>query len=316
MEPMNLGSPVHSPTNPLSSLYLGSPGSSYPAAPAPSSSGYLPGFLLGESSLMSPTSPVLNRSMISPNKLNRSLSCMSSGSGLPASTPQTPLPSTSTRGPGLLKENAMMNRSQARSEKPGGPPTTSLLGSLSPAGGASTPGRFGTPVRPDPAASLSTSQAQDLQDPLATWVTVFGFPPAAASFVLTQLGSCGTVLQHVLPPNANWMHVRFQTRLQAKKAISKNGSILGGTIMVGISSCREESVLECPGSSSSFLLDSSLANTSVANISTGLGTPRSIRPLTQAFKDAQSDIKVVPNTQTPNKDTGLVSKAMEYMFGW
>jgi hypothetical protein len=35
----------------------------------------------------------------------------------------------------------------------------------------------------------SSSQAQDLngQDPLATWVTVFGFPPAAASFVLSQV---------------------------------------------------------------------------------------------------------------------------------
>ena len=29
-----------------------------------------------------------------------------------------------------------------------------------------------------------------------------------------------------------------------------------------------------------------------------------------------SSVQVLPNTQTPNKDTGLVSKAMEYIFGW
>jgi hypothetical protein len=94
-----------------------------------------------------------------------------------------------TRGPALLKENSMMSRSHARPEKPGGPPTTSLLGSMSPGYGGGTPGRYGTPSRLDtPTLATASSQAQDLtgQDPLATWVTVFGFPPAAASFVLSQ----------------------------------------------------------------------------------------------------------------------------------
>ena len=99
---------------------------------------------------------------------------------------------SSTRGPALLKENSILNRSQARSEKPGGPPTTSLLGSMSSPGyGGGTPGRYGTPGRLEMTPTLATasSQAQDLggQDPLATWVTVFGFPPAAASFVLSQV---------------------------------------------------------------------------------------------------------------------------------
>ena len=99
-------------------------------------------------------------------------------------------PVSSARGPALLKENSVLNRSQARAEKPGGPPINSLLGSLSPGYGA-TPGRYGTPGRLETPQTLSTvsSQAQDLsgQDPLATWVTVFGFPPAAASFVLSQV---------------------------------------------------------------------------------------------------------------------------------
>ena len=47
-------------------------------------------------------------------------------------------------------------------------------------------------------------------------MTVFGFPPSAASFILSQFSSYGTILQHSMPPNANWMHLRFQTRLVVK----------------------------------------------------------------------------------------------------
>ena len=71
--------------------------------------------------------PLQQRSLISPNKLNRSVSIQQT------STPQTPLPSL--RGPQLLKENmsSSMSRSAAR-EKAGGPPTNSLL---------FTPNRYG-----------------------------------------------------------------------------------------------------------------------------------------------------------------------------
>lgn len=130
------------------------------------------------------------------------------------------------------------------------------------------------------------------------------------------MSSCGTVLQHVLPPNANWMHLRFQTRMQARKALSKAGTILGGRIMIGVGPCTEESVLDQSHVNTS-VLDNSLAHGSgVTNLSNNFGTPRSIRPLTQAFKDAQTENKVVPGVSTPNKESGLVGKAMEYIFGW
>merc|ERR1712059_121769 len=163
--------------------------------------------------------------------------------------------------------------------------------------------------------SCSAQEVSGCDDspPMATWVTVWGFPPSAASFVLQQFGSCGTVLQHVMPPNSNWMHIRFQTRLQASKALSKNSSILGGSIMVGVASCKEESVLDTVNSS----MTASLLDSSVANISSNLGgTPRSIRPLTQAYREAQGENKVVPGTNTPTRSTGVVTKAMEYIFGW
>ena len=36
----------------------------------------------------------------------------------------------------------------------------------------------------------------------------------------------------------------------------------------------------------------------------------------QAYKDAQDENKVVPGTNTPTRSNGIVSRAMEYMFGW
>ena len=102
--------------------------------------------------------------------------------------------------------------------------------------------------------------------------------------------------------------------MQANKAVAKNGCIMGGSIMVGITHCKDGTVLEQAHQS---LLDSSVTN-NVTNLSSGtLGTPgRSIRPLTQAYKDAMDDNKVVPGTNTPTRSNGIVSRAMEYMFGW
>ena len=34
------------------------------------------------------------------------------------------------------------------------------------------------------------------------------------------------------------------------------------------------------------------------------------------FREAQGEHRVVPGTNTPTRSTGVVSKAMEYIFGW
>ena len=96
-------------------------------------------------------------------------------------------------------------------------------------------------------------------------------------------------------------------RLQATKALGKNAGVLGGSIMVGVAPCRDESVLDALNTRSgavseksipytcwrvlqwSFLLSMAVGtptlDTSVANLSSNLGgTPRSIRPLTQAYR--------------------------------
>lgn len=74
------------------------------------------------------------------------------------------------------------------------------------------------------------------------------------------------------------MHHMF--RMQASKAVTRNGSVLGGSIMIGITHCSDQSVIDNLQTS---VLETSV-NSSVANLSSTLGsTPRSIRPLTQVW---------------------------------
>ena len=232
MEPMSLGSPPQSPAGgyqgyqspPLHSLSLSSPpplqhqhSTTLPSytqnpltnsmtQPSSGGSGYLPGFLMGEPVLQSPSTPSSLRPMVSPTKLSRSLSTQP-----PPSSSHTPLPSQSLRGPALLKENS----SRPGREKTGGPPTTSLLFSPNRVASPASASFINNSVN-SPYCSTNTTQQELLTSPepspLDTWVTVWGFPPSALSFILSELSVCGTVLQHLVQPNSNWIHVRMQTR--------------------------------------------------------------------------------------------------------
>lgn len=38
----------------------------------------------------------------------------------------------------------------------------------------------------------------------------------------------------------NWMHIRYQSKLQARKALSKDGRIFGESIMIGVKPCIDK----------------------------------------------------------------------------
>ncbi|XP_035841909.1 nuclear pore complex protein NUP35 isoform X2 [Helianthus annuus] len=67
------------------------------------------------------------------------------------------------------------------------------------------------------------------------WVTVYGFSPADTSLVLREFEKCGVILKHVPGPReSNWMHVLYQSRFDAQKALSKNGMQLNGALIIGV----------------------------------------------------------------------------------
>ncbi|XP_028399711.1 nucleoporin NUP35-like [Dendronephthya gigantea] len=147
-------------------------------------------------------------------------------------------------------------------------------------------------------------------------ITAFGFPPSASSFLLQQFSQYGSILKHEVASNGNWMHVKYQSKLQAKKALSKNGKIFGNNMMVGVKQCIDKNFMFETGKENlPSSITKSTISSDVAVSSPSRKTP--IRPLTAAYHAASSDLEVSGSTSnTPQKSNNLVSKAMEYVFGW
>lgn len=122
--------------------------------------------------------------------------------------------------------------------------TAGVESTLSPYMGSSA--RLNSPPSPtqiDPFYTQANDSMQPLDD---TWVTVFGHPPSATSFVLQEFATYGQIVRYVPPGHTeqgNWLHIKYQTRMQAQKALSKNGKILGGQFMVGVMACIDRKVM-------------------------------------------------------------------------
>ncbi|KAJ8416919.1 hypothetical protein AAFF_G00327970 [Aldrovandia affinis] len=151
-----------------------------------------------------------------------------------------------------------------------------------------------------------------------TWVTVFGFPPASASYILLQFAQYGNILRHVMSNTGNWMHIHYQSKLQARKALSKDGKVFGEAIMVGVKPCIDKNVMEKNPNKGSA--SSGAEVTPVKANGTPMqpfSIPRSaMRPLSTAYRASSNDYQVVSDRQTPRKDDSFITKALEYMFGW
>ncbi|XP_055680772.1 nucleoporin Nup35 isoform X1 [Lutzomyia longipalpis] len=313
MEPMTLGSPAGSPVG----------GGMTPG------SGFLPAFLIGEQN--TPQTP--RNATISPGK-GRSLAFGATSPTIPTSpefgrpqptrnlfSNQSPAPTSSLFGP--QKSNTGVS----------GPPTQSLFDSLREERNAipqsPTPtfeGLLQQSMKAQAANqsinesfNLNASQMSRLQSPGVSldcldtsrsimspsrqcdfWITVFGFPPSALSMILTHFSQCGSIVDKVLPPQSgNWVHLKFTSRLECDRAINFNEKILAGTLMIGVTRCKDPTLV-------------SRENQVIYEN----GHSR-VRPLTQiALKNAQSPIDVAPSPTTPKRSTGIVNKAMDFFFGW
>ena len=132
--------------------------------------------------------------------------------------------------------------------------------------------------------------------------------------------------------------------MQAQKALNRSNRVMGGSIMVGVSPCTDTAIMEQDAANASCLNASvnqshvAAAETSIMTLNSSIGGSqlnRSIRPMTQAYKTAQSEnqvrspflmyfkfnyqclsLQITSATNTPNKSSGIVGKAMEYIFGW
>lgn len=155
-----------------------------------------------------------------------------------------------------------------------------------------------------------------------TWITVFGFPQSATSYVLQEFSIYGQIVRHA-STQGNWLHIQYQTKLQAQKALSKNGKVLANNIMVGVMKCIDKSVMSGQTASHAFEPKEEMADnvSKLRGFAPGVKLDRSqslrtgIRPLGQFNRNQETQEKT-HGSKLPKKNTNVLSKAMEYMFGW
>ncbi|XP_067654547.1 nucleoporin NUP35-like [Haliotis asinina] len=317
-----------------------------PMLASPSSPGthqYLPGYLLGDSVQhgISPAGPRLwstgghspqkNPSFTSPpggatSGTPRDLSRTKDKGGAPPvkSLFLSPGADVSYSTPGSQSFTSQVpSRTTATPASRGvspGPPTSGLFP------GATTPKPTGesfiippskiptSPAQMDPFYTQGDSlKAEDILD--ETWVTVFGFPPAATSFIVQQFSQYGNIMKHVSSMEGNWMHIHYQSKIQAKKALSKNGKVFGNSMMVGVLPCIDKNVMDDNKENDDTMATPTLNMSRLADTSTSSKhTP--IRPLTSAYQASRTDYEVLKGNQLPQKDNSFISKVKEYMLGW
>ncbi|XP_076471223.1 nucleoporin NUP35-like isoform X2 [Babylonia areolata] len=297
---------------------------------AGSQSQFLPGYLLGDNLSHSMSSPRLwsasalnpgHKSSHSPHgSAGRPMSRGEAVKGRSGGPPTRGFLSSSTTDPSSLPSPAQTRTpgsAAARVASPG-PPTTGLFGTPVARGDVSMNQSSIIPSSPsqlDPFYTQGESlRSDDVLD--ETWVTVFGFPPGAISFILQQFSQYGNILKHVASAEGNWMHVHYQSKLQAKKALSKNGKVYGGRMMIGVLPCIDKNVMANKENADlcSTPITPQLSSAELNSSMTNSGTP--IRPLIAAYSASRSEYEVMKNKQTPQKDNSIVTKVKEYMFGW
>ncbi|XP_050306651.1 nucleoporin Nup35 [Anthonomus grandis grandis] len=287
MEPMTLGS-----------------ASSSPASPGVNSSGFLPNFLIGDITPSTPYHPHVSPGRNKTPGSFRGNSTMSEAKTLRqklfsqsmAESPIQPPPSPFTSAP----------------EKTG-PPKTGLFDTLDSAKKVTSPVLSSTVApynEPSMFINESLSRIHSVEENSinisnnrgskidSQWVTVFGFPPSTLNLVLSQLSNCGVILEKKIPSQGNWMHIKFNNLGEVARALALNGKCIANNIMIGVQLHYNKENKE---------------NNSGATMMT---SPIRARSLRQSFVSPHASNTVIPAQSMPQKSTGIVSKAMEYVFGW
>lgn len=316
---MTLGSPVGSPVQ--------TPGS-------PGASAYLPSFLLGDTTM--PAKINLPNPQDNPKQFhigNSSLTSPLSQYGTPdyrtsrqkavfggANTPNTPqiVPESHTSGPPTRGLFDSLETPQAAS------PYLSVTNQSIPCNQSKLfMNSMNNSIFSDGPLSPNTNESQGLLQ----WVTVFGFPPSDTNTVLAHISSRVRIVdKHPAPhPQSNWIHLKCASEQEAQRALACNGNIVSGSVMIGVIPCTDEGVILGCDKENRTKMNGSVkcfSNLGRINQSSEYGTPRTpikiqnARPLVAGYSQHLSPQSIRSPENVPRKSTGIVSKAMEYVFGW
>lgn len=153
------------------------------------------------------------------------------------------------------------------------------------------------------------------------WVTVYGFPPEDTNLVLREFEKCGVILKHIPGPrDANWMHILYQNRYDAQKALGKNGMQLNSVLIIGVKLVdpvqRQYLNERLNNSYGGFMVSSSLQSTPAKSAALH---PAAVCPRPQHQQNGGTAINDGGRRSTgaiASPAKSVVSKVMDLMFGF
>ena len=165
---------------------------------------------------------------------------------------------------------------------------------------------FGSSTSGSSGANTSSASERESNHFRSLWVTVYGFQQQGdKDLILRELQECGNI---VCSKNgggnerANFMHIQFQTKIQAEKALRLNGKQLSKNLMIGITPIAQQHCSLVQGSSSS----------SGGGSSSNLG---GIGMVSSSYSAKQQALMGNMPESMPQPVNTFWSKVNEYIFG-
>jgi hypothetical protein len=137
------------------------------------------------------------------------------------------------------------------------------------------------------------------------------------SYILDHFRQYGEILDY-RNSGSNWMTITYSTRLSAQKALSRNGKVIGGNCMIGVSPANQQNVFGTVASPELNKDDKSASKPLVGRPiqvdrtgqiwrPSGLGSGRAGPSATNA--NAQ-------NNKATNVVGGVIAHAKDALFAW
>ncbi|KAK1312492.1 hypothetical protein QJS10_CPA07g00844 [Acorus calamus] len=151
------------------------------------------------------------------------------------------------------------------------------------------------------------------------WVTVYGFSPGDTNLVLREFEKCGAILKHVPGPrDANWMHILYQNRYDAQKALSKNGMQMNGVLIIGVKpvDAAQRQFLDEKLNSSQGFMALPPQTPSMRAAAASAATPSKASPRPHHFQQTTGDASGRrPTGAIASPAKSMLSKVADLMFG-
>ena len=143
-------------------------------------------------------------------------------------------------------------------------------------------------------------------------ITVFGFPPNCRNEVLLSFQSHGPIesFDSAADEGSNWIHIVYESEWAAQKALNRNGTIFQPTgVMIGV--IPMQTALERVN----LAADSFMSPIKKTSLKEQHQLPEGEVPSIFLKKESKSNNNS-PNLASLPSDSSLVTRAVNYIFGW